>query len=64
MRSRQRTSNCVTLLLFVTTLLKGHDAIVLSAFGCGAFGNPPEHIATLFKEIIDTEISPASKCIS
>jgi len=27
-----------------------HDAIVLSAFGCGAFGNPPFHMAQLFQE--------------
>ena len=30
-----------------------HDALVLSAFGCGAFCNPPEHIATLFKEVFE-----------
>ena len=29
----------------------GHHALVLSAFGCGAFCNPPEHIAALFKEV-------------
>jgi uncharacterized protein (TIGR02452 family) len=23
----------------------GHDAVVLGALGCGAFGNPPRHIA-------------------
>ena len=28
-----------------------HNALVLSAFGCGAFCNPPEHIALLFKEV-------------
>ena len=28
-----------------------HHALVLSAFGCGAFCNPPEHIAKLFKEV-------------
>jgi hypothetical protein len=22
----------------------GHDAVVLSAFGCGAYGNPPHHV--------------------
>ena len=30
-----------------------HDCLVLSAFGCGAFRNPPQHIAELFKEVFD-----------
>ncbi|CAF0966829.1 unnamed protein product [Adineta ricciae] len=30
----------------------GHNCLVLSAFGCGAFKNPPEHIALLFKSVI------------
>jgi uncharacterized protein (TIGR02452 family) len=29
----------------------GHDSLVLGAFGCGAFANPPEHMALLFKEV-------------
>ena len=29
-----------------------NDSIVLGAFGCGAFANPPEDIAKLFKEVI------------
>ncbi|CAF4246571.1 unnamed protein product [Rotaria sordida] len=29
-----------------------HDSLVLSAFGCGAFKNPPRHIALLFKSAI------------
>ena len=29
-----------------------HDALVLGAFGCGAFRNPPRHIALLFKEVM------------
>ncbi|RIA81599.1 hypothetical protein C1645_790068 [Glomus cerebriforme] len=33
----------------------GHDAIVLSAFGCGAFANPPSVIAQLFYEVISKE---------
>ncbi|CAG8631939.1 17244_t:CDS:2, partial [Cetraspora pellucida] len=33
----------------------GHDCIVLSAFGCGAFSNPPSTIAQLFYEIISQE---------
>lgn len=34
-------------------ILHGHDSIVLGAFGCGAFKNPPHHIAQLFKEVIN-----------
>ena len=33
----------------------GHTDIVLSAFGCGAYGNPPEQIASIFKELLDKE---------
>lgn len=29
--------------------------LVLGAFGCGAFNNPPEEIASIYKEIIETE---------
>jgi len=29
----------------------GHDGLVLGAFGCGAFENPPNHIAKLFKDV-------------
>jgi uncharacterized protein (TIGR02452 family) len=28
-----------------------HDTLVLGAFGCGAFANPPNHMAELFKEV-------------
>jgi uncharacterized protein (TIGR02452 family) len=31
----------------------GHDSAVLSAFGCGAFRNPPHHMATLFAQVFD-----------
>lgn len=34
-------------------LLHGHDSIVLGAWGCGAFRNPPDHIAELFKTVIE-----------
>lgn len=30
----------------------GHDAIVLGAWGCGAFRNSPEHMAQLFDEVL------------
>lgn len=29
--------------------------LILGAFGCGAFHNPPEHVAELFKEVIAEE---------
>ena len=41
--------------LFSIVLENGHDAIVLSAFGCGAYRNPPEHMALLFQETIREE---------
>lgn len=31
----------------------GHDALVLGALGCGAFRNPPRHVARLFHEVMD-----------
>jgi uncharacterized protein (TIGR02452 family) len=30
-----------------------HDCLILSAFGCGAFRNPPKHMAKLFKEVFN-----------
>lgn len=32
-----------------------HDALVLSAMGCGAFANPPAHIARLFHQVIEED---------
>ncbi len=29
-----------------------HNALVLGAFGCGAFGNPPEQVARMFQDAI------------
>lgn len=34
-------------------LQEKHDALVLGAWGCGAFGNPPEHMAKLFHEVLE-----------
>lgn len=34
-------------------LIHGHDALVLGALGCGAFCNPPSHIAQLFHEVFE-----------
>lgn len=33
-------------------ILHEMDAIVLGAFGCGAFANPPYYVAQLFKEVL------------
>ncbi|CAF1338926.1 unnamed protein product [Adineta steineri] len=30
-----------------------HDCIILSALGCGAYRNPPEHIAKIFRSVIE-----------
>jgi uncharacterized protein (TIGR02452 family) len=32
-----------------------HDSIVLSAWGCGAYGNPPHSVAHAFKEVLCDE---------
>ncbi|MDD7455805.1 MAG: TIGR02452 family protein [Bacteroidales bacterium] len=32
-----------------------HDSMVLSAMGCGAFANPPAHIAKLFRQVIEED---------
>lgn len=34
-------------------LLHGHDSLVLGAMGCGAFCNPPSHIARLFHDVFE-----------
>jgi uncharacterized protein (TIGR02452 family) len=38
--------------IFRIGLSHGHDSLVLSAFGCGAFRNPPEQVAEIFKSVI------------
>ena len=38
--------------IFRIGLMHGHDSLVLGALGCGAFCNPPEHIARLFHEVM------------
>ena len=36
-------------------LMHGHDSLVLGAFGCGAFHNPPREMAQLFKEVLEED---------
>jgi uncharacterized protein (TIGR02452 family) len=41
-----------------------HDTLVLGAFGCGAFANPPNHMAELFKEVFaEKEFASSFKLI-
>lgn len=46
-----------------TGIIYGNNAIVLSAYGCGAYGNPAYHIANIFKNIIG-EYKPYYKVIA
>ena len=39
--------------VFRLGLTYGNDALVLGAFGCGAFKNPPAEIAKLFHEVME-----------
>ena len=39
--------------VFRIALKYGHDSLVLGAFGCGAFRNPPAEIAKIFHEVIE-----------
>ncbi|CAF3924311.1 unnamed protein product, partial [Rotaria sp. Silwood1] len=39
--------------LFAIAHKHGHDCLILSALGCGAFKNPPLHVAAIFKSVIE-----------
>lgn len=39
--------------VFRIGLMYGHDSLVLGAFGCGAFKNPPAEMAKLFHEVME-----------
>jgi uncharacterized protein (TIGR02452 family) len=36
-------------------LENGHDSLILSAFGCGAYKTPPTEMARIFKEVLSSE---------
>jgi uncharacterized protein (TIGR02452 family) len=44
-------------MIFQISHEQGHREMVLSAFGCGAYGNPPEQIAKIFKDVIENEFA-------
>ena len=39
--------------IFKIAIIHKHDSLVLGALGCGAFNNPPEEVAKIFKLMID-----------
>lgn len=39
--------------IFRIAVLHGQQTLILGALGCGAFANPPKHIAELFKEVLN-----------
>jgi uncharacterized protein (TIGR02452 family) len=39
--------------IFKVAADKGHQHLLLSAFGCGAFYNPPEAVALIFKQVLE-----------
>lgn len=41
--------------IFDIALENGHDTLVLSAFGCGAYGTPPEQMAKFFYDTINSK---------
>lgn len=43
---------------------QGHDAVVLTAFGCGAFRNRPETVAKIYKRVIERQFSGVFKKIT
>lgn len=50
--------------IFRMGLVHGHDSLVLGALGCGAFRNPPRHVARLFHEVMDEpEFKNKYRCI-
>eukprot|EP00759_Apiculatamorpha_spiralis_P053694 PhF_6_TR6309/c0_g1_i1/m.9562 len=46
-------------LLLSAAVDQGHDSMVLSALGCGAFCNPPNHVAKIFHEVITNHFPEA-----
>ena len=40
-------------LIFQTAFLRGHNCVVLSAFGCGAYKNPKHQIVEIFNKCIN-----------
>lgn len=39
-------------MMFRTAIMYGHDSLVLGAFGCGAFNNPPIEVCNIFDDVM------------
>lgn len=39
-------------LILQVAVATGHDCVIFGAMGCGAWNNPPEHVAQIFKEVL------------
>ena len=48
--------------IFAIAYQHKHDCLVLSALGCGAFRNPPTHVASIFKSVIE-QYAGYFKCV-
>lgn len=42
-------------MLFYVGAKSGNDVLVLSAWGCGAYGCPPQHVGRIFRKICDEQ---------
>ncbi len=52
---KEMTLNKIRTILNVAAL-HGHKTLILSAFGCGAFHNPPSEMALLFKQELESSM--------
>ena len=52
MRASPRGFSTIAVEAAALLIEKGVRHAVLSAFGCGAFGNPPDRVAPLFAEVL------------
>lgn len=50
--------------IFDIALVHGNDTLVLGAFGCGAYGNPPAEMAKIFHSVINEEYKTSFKNIA